>query len=153
MSDRRNDKQIEELLNRLDGSGSEGEWLAVEELRKSLEMDFAAYLLSRFRTARRWNVRSSCVYHATRYARESAEAVELGKEAIRDKSKVVRYRGCLLLAYSLRSDLLPELRSMLDEIPADTRDDILAAIDALENRNHHYFIDREHSGQIKLNIE
>ena len=150
--ERKNKEEIEELLDNLDGSGSDSEWSAVDELRRILDKDMPKYLLEKFRSARKWTVRSSCVYHAVRYAKESQEAINLGMEALKDKSKDVRYRACMLLAYSLRSDLLPELYRIASEIPAVSRDDLLAAIDAIENKNHHFFIDRDHSGMMTLNI-
>ncbi len=152
MSEKVSEMHIEQLLDRLDGSGSDNEWSAVDELRTTLGRDLPTHLLERFRTARKWAVRSSYVYHAVRYAKESQDAVELGKAAIKDKSKVVRYRGCMLLAYSLRSDILPELHRMAAEVPGDSCDDVLAVIDAIENQNHHYFVDRDHSDQMTLNI-
>jgi hypothetical protein len=59
----------------------------------------------------------------------------------------------MLLAYSLRRELLPfleqELASSADE---KTRGDIEAAMDAIAEQNQHYFADRDHSGKVTLNI-
>jgi hypothetical protein len=79
--------------------------------------------------------------------------VTLGREAIRDKSKIVRYRGCMLLAYSQRKDVLSDLKGALQALgKGPGTDDPSAAIDAIESGNHHYFVDRTHSGKLKLSI-
>jgi hypothetical protein len=146
------DAAVKALLDRLDGNGSADEWAAAEELGR-LGADLATWLLGRFRAARSWKVRCACVYHATRYARESDDAVTIGTEGIRDRSKVVRYRASMLLAYAQRKDTLPALRDAVGALPErPPKEDLLAAIDAIESGNHHYFIDRDHTGMIKLEI-
>lgn len=59
--------QIQNLMNRIDGSGSDTEWAAATELR-ALGIEFPRLLTQRFKESRSWKVRSSCVYHAMRYA-------------------------------------------------------------------------------------
>lgn len=144
--------EVEKLLDKLDGTGSDAEWSAVYRLREILDGELPAYLYNRYRAHRSWRTRSSYVYHAVRYARESKHAIELGKVAIADKSKVVRYRACMLLAYSLKKDLIPFLKEAEGVADQKTREDIRATIDAIENQNHHFFVDRDHSGQMTLNI-
>jgi hypothetical protein len=145
-------KSVDALLEKLDGLGSEAELSAAVELRE-LGLEFPRLLLKKFRSAKAWQQRASCVFHATKYARESDDALTLGREAVRDKSKVVRYRGSLLLAYSLRKDVLPDLEGALRTWSGRPgEEDIRAAIDAIENQNHNYFIDRDHTGSMFLNI-
>ncbi|WP_152032956.1 hypothetical protein [Gallaecimonas mangrovi] len=141
-----------ELLNDLDGSGSDKEFYAINELRM-LGNELPKLLLDKYRTARKWQVRSSCVYHSIRYARSSNEAVELGVIALADKSYAVRYRACMLLAYSLDMNVLSSLKQ-LENITSheETLLDIRAAIDAIENQNSDYFVDRAHSGNMKLRV-
>jgi hypothetical protein len=147
-----NSTDIESLLQRLDGSGSDDEWAAAKELR-TLGNAPPELLLRRYRVAREWKVRSSCVYHALRYARECEASVTLGREAIRDKSKVVRYRACMLLAYAQRKDSLPDLREAQMRLGNNPgADDVAAAIDAIESENQHYFVDRHHTGKMRLTI-
>ena len=78
----------------------------------------------------------------------SEAAFRLGLAACGDKATLVRYRACGLLAYSLRADALPTLEAMLRHRDRRTAEDAAAAIDAIRSRNHHYFIDREHTGRI-----
>ena len=143
---------IEALLDKLDGSGSDQEWSAVSKLRASLGDTLPSHLLRRFRTTRKWAARSSLVYHSVRYAAKSDSAIELALAATTDRSKVVRYRAFMLLACSQRKDLLPTVQKLEDVVPDDTKEDARAAADAIEAQNRNFFVDRDHSGQVTLNI-
>lgn len=143
---------IDKALNKLDGSGSDSEWAAVEFLRRAANNEFPDLLLKKYRRSKKSGERASCVFHATRYAKISPEAVLLGLEALNDRAQVVRYRACLLLAYSQDQKVLHELRFTLPKAPANSREHIAASIDAIESRNYHYFVDRDHSGKVTLNI-
>ena len=139
-------------LDTLDGSGSDAEWAAVETLRREAGDRVPSLLLAKYRSGCEAGVRTSCVFHATRYARTNEDAVQLGREALRDRSKVTRYRACLLLAYSLRRDTLEDLRAAQAEAPKESQEDIRAAIDAIENGNSNFFVDRDHSGKVVLTV-
>jgi hypothetical protein len=144
--------KLEFLLEKLNGSGSDEEYQAVNELRK-LGNEFPVYLLRKYRDSKKWKERSSCVHNSTRYAKESPQALELGLEALSDKSKHVRYLACLLLAWSLKKEVLPHLRARLvEETDDETLKDLKAAIDAIENQNSNYFVDRDHSGMVTLRV-
>jgi hypothetical protein len=95
---------------------------------------------------RKWQGRVSLVYHAIRYARTSDDAFALGLAALNDKATLVRYRACGLLAYSLREEAIPPLEALLDHSDQRTIDDARAALDAIHSCNHHFFVDRSHSG-------
>ncbi|MCP5326537.1 MAG: hypothetical protein H7A09_09480 [Oceanospirillaceae bacterium] len=141
-----------EQLNDLDGFGSDKEFYAISELRK-LGNELPKLFLEKYRTARKWQVRTSCVYHSIRYARSSSEAVELGVIALADKSYAVRYRACMLLAYSLDKSVLSSLKQLENTTShEETLLDVRAAIDAIENQNSDYFVDRGHSGKITLRV-
>lgn len=142
----------QKLLDSLDGRGSDDEFRAIRSLHQLVGARLPELLLARYRSSRLAGPRSSCVYHATIFARSSDDAVQLGLEALRDRSKVVRYRACGLLAYSQRRSLLDALRAHVSGIPDASRADLLATIDALEQGNHHLFVDREHSGKVTWNI-
>lgn len=110
----------------------------------------AYWLLHRYRTSPDWKVRWSCVYSAMGPARTSEEALTLGREAIRDRSRHVRYRACQLLAMIQRKEVLPDLRDVLAKLRGGPgSDDVRAAIDAIESENRHYFLDREHTGRVR----
>jgi len=53
-----------------------------------------------------------------------------------------------IIAYSQRRDLLPALLPLLDHRDKKTQADAAAAIDAIEQQNHHYWMDRDHSGRM-----
>ncbi|MBK8257905.1 MAG: hypothetical protein IPK82_35220 [Polyangiaceae bacterium] len=139
------ENETELLLAKLDGSGSDVEWGAVERLR-AMAGNLPMLLRRKFQTAKGWKIRMSCVYHSIRYARTNDDAFHLGLEAILDRAKYVRYRGAMLLAYAQRADALPALRAATTA-QNDSDGDLSAAIDAIEARNHNYFVDRNHTGK------
>jgi hypothetical protein len=143
------ESEIQKALATLDGRGSKAEFDAVSRL-SALGDRFPVLLLEKYKRSGKLGQRASCVYHATKFARASTAAYQLGLEALRDRSKVVRYRACLLLSVAQRPEAIPSLKAL---VASDlSREDALAAIDALEHRNQHYFVDREHSGKLTLNV-
>ncbi len=108
----------------------------------------APYLLEFFPKARRWQTRASLVNHATAYARTSEEAFQLGLRACSDRSTAVRYRACELLAYAQRDEALATLKRLRKHPDPRTVGDAERAIDAIKSRNHNYWLDPDHSGQV-----
>ena len=137
------------LLDRLDGSGSDTEWAAVLALRAL--SDFPELLLKTYNSSKHWGARASCVYHAMRYARENRTAFELGIAALNDRSGAVRYRATMLLAYAQNAEAIAPLKDLV--LRGASVEDAQAAVDAIESKNHHYFVDRTHSGTTFLNLE
>jgi hypothetical protein len=142
-------RRIQALLDAIDGSGSHDEAQATGRLSKTKE-GRTYWLLHRYRTSSRWKVRCTCVYFALGAARASEDALTLGREATRDRSRQVRYRAFELLAWTQRKDALPALREALDSAERGGPDaaDALAAMDAIERQNRHLFLDREHTGKV-----
>ena len=122
--------------------GEEDAW----QLLKPLGVSVCPYLLAAYSTFKRWQGRVSLVFHSIRYARVSEAAFQLGVLALNDRASLVRYRACSLLAYSLRKDALPHLKPLLAHKDEKTAQDAEAAIDAIRSKNHHFFLDRQHSG-------
>jgi len=150
------DKQsirTEKLLQQLDGKGSEKERAAVHELRDSLGTAFPDKMLSHYRISRIKGIRASCLFYCFPNARTSNAAKELAMLALRDKSKVVRYRACQLLAYSQDRNLLGRIEQLRNSIDAESRPDLDAVLDAISNQNQHFFKDREHSGRIFMELD
>ncbi len=141
--------EIEVKLNLLDGRGSDAEYNAIKELSK-LGDKFPELLLQKYRKSTKWGERSSCVYHSIKYAKEHSSSFQLGIEATKDKSKHVRYRACMLLAVAQKQEAITYLERLQNN--ADSASDALAAIDAIKHENHNYFIDRDHSGKVSLNV-
>ena len=140
--------QLREAVDKLQASTVSGEEEAWAALRPH-GITVVPYLLEAYPRFRRWQGRASLVYHAVRYARKSDDAVRLGILASKDKSWVVRYRALGLLAYSLRRDVLGEVRSQLSSPDKRTAADAAAAIAAIEEQNHHLFHDRDRSGRTR----
>lgn len=144
--------QIEGLVSQLTRVTS----LEAEELWERLRplgVRVVPFLVAAYPDTSRAPGRLRLVYSCIRYGRVSDEAFQLGLLAVNDRGTLVRYRACMLLAYSLRRDALPVLRTALGHSDERTRADALAAIDAIEHQNHHLFVDRTHSGRIRLIVD
>ena len=141
------DQEIAFLVKQLD-TRKFLEQEAVWEKLRPLGERVLPFLLGAYPTTGKWQGRVALVFHSVRYARTSEAAFRLGLAACGDKATLVRYRACGLLAYSLRVDALPTLEALLGHRDGRTAEDAAAAIDAIRGRNHHYFIDRGHTGHI-----
>ena len=118
-----------------------------------LGADVLPYFIEALPKASRWQQRASFLYHALRFADSSSEAVHLAIMALGDRSREVRYRACMLLACAQNKDTINELTNLLDHTDHQTREDAVAAIDAIKSSNHNYFVDRDHSGAVSLNFK
>ena len=145
------DEQIAEAVARLDVTGAEQQDEAWVQLRP-LGFGIVPFLLSAFPHFRTWQGRTALVYYATRYARISDEAVELGQLALKDRSYMVRYRACGLLAYSLREDVLDPLEKACDDGRELVATSARAACNAIRAGNHHLFADRSLSGRTTWSV-
>ncbi|HXJ89708.1 MAG TPA: hypothetical protein VMS18_23035 [Candidatus Binatia bacterium] len=105
-------------------------------------------LAEAFPRVRKWEGRASIMRYVGRFSRESEIAFRMGAIAVQDRAYDVRHYGCALLAYSLRADALPALTALLKHADRRTVEDARAAIDAIRNKNHNFFKDRDHSGKI-----
>lgn len=139
-------EEIRTLVLGLDTASTKDEAAAWERLR-DLGPTVVPYLAEAFPSFRNQRGRVSLVFHAIRHARTSDDAFQLGVRALSDKATLVRHRACGLLAYSLRADAIPHLKPLLAHADARTVADARAAIDAITHRNHHYFVDRDHTGR------
>ena len=88
------------------------------------------------------------LYWLQRYARTNERVVRAAVDALNDRSAMARQHACGALAYSGRTEFIPALQQLLAHSSALTRSDAAAAIDAIENRNHHLFMDRQHRGNV-----
>ncbi|HEU4699670.1 MAG TPA: HEAT repeat domain-containing protein [Gemmatimonadales bacterium] len=133
-----------------DGAPDESEtaWAALKPLGAAV----VPCLLAAYPRTSRWQGRVRLVYYAIPFARTSDAAVQLGLAALRDRATLVRYRACGLLAYAQRPEARPALEALLTHADPRTRADAAAALDALQTRNHHYFVDRTHSGRVTWRI-
>lgn len=142
-----NATEIRELVLRLDTTKqleAENAWLELKPLGASV----VPYLAEAYFKIKKWQGRVSLVFHSIKYAKVSEEAFELGLEALNDNATMVRYRACGLLAYSQRKDAISHLKKLLKHKDSKTVEDAKAAIDAIKKKNHHFFIDRNHTGKM-----
>lgn len=145
-----NEEEIQKHLRLLDGRGSDEEYDAVERL-KPLGLELPKLLREKYKNSRKWGERASCVYHAAKYAVASTDAFDLAVEALNDKSKKVRYQACLLLAVAQNPKAITSLENLLEN--EESAEDARAAMESIKCENHNYFVDRDHSGMVKLNVE
>jgi hypothetical protein len=139
------DLKIKELVKSLDTTSASDQEVAWAQLRP-LGVDVVPFLADAYDSTKKAQGRMALTFHAIRYARISQSAFELGIRALNDKATLVRYRACGICAYSLRADAIPHLKELLKHLDAKTAQDAAAAIDAIKRKNHHYFVDRSHSG-------
>lgn len=92
--------------------------------------------------------RERLVHHSIGFARRSEAAYRLGVTAIDDYAREVRCEAIALLAYSLRPEAAEVLTPLLEHADGDTRDEALAALQAIDAGNHHFFRDRDQTGRI-----
>ena len=138
--------KIREYVSRLETTKSLEAEAAWAELRP-LGIEVVRYLAEAYPKMKKWQGRVSLVFHSIRYAKDSEDAFQLGIKALNDRATLVRYRACGLLAYSQRKEAITHLKKLLKHEDNETVADAKAAIDAIKKRNHHYFIDRDHSGK------
>jgi HEAT repeat protein len=127
-----------------DNAARDAAWRQLRDLGERLLPFFEEF----FGRAKRLEARRDIAFHCIRFARTNDAAFRIGLAAVNDRSTIVRYRGCCVLAYSLRRDALLALQTLLSHSDAKTVGDARAAIDAIQHKNHHYFIDREHTDQM-----
>jgi hypothetical protein len=137
--------EIRDLVRRLDTASVEAKDEAWEKLRPLGEA-VVPYFAEFYPKARKWEGRLRLVNYSLRYARTSEASFQLGLAACTDRSSHVRYRACMLLAYSLRPDAIPILESLKGHPDRETGFDAAAAIDAIQCKNHNFFVDRCHAG-------
>lgn len=140
------DTQIKKALAQLGSPRArerEDAWIEL----KPLGVAVVPLLAKAYSETKRREGRIGCVFHSIKFARVSEASFQLGLTALKDRATLVRYRACALLAYSLRTDAIPFLKPLLNHVDPATSADARAAIDSITNQNHHYFIDRRHSGK------
>jgi phosphohistidine swiveling domain-containing protein len=144
------DKLLENLLDKL-GQSAELEMEVIDKIKKS-GYRLPYVLLQRYRHEKKWQRRDACVYYAIGYSKTDTDALQLGIEALLDKSKKVRYHACLL-SFSLKQEAMKSLqkaRSIVTD--GETLENINAAIDAIENNNTNFFVDRKHAGKVFISL-
>lgn len=142
---------LEDALRALD----QKTWGAVEDAREALVVygqGIFPMALDVYPQLRGYRARAALVYTAIKYAMVEPDAVTLADRALEDKSHHVIYRACMLLAVAGQDESLPGLARLQRHKREDVRDDALAAIRAIQQKNHNLFVQRNGSTQVTLNI-
>src|SRR5262245_32541916 len=99
------DVEVRALVTTLDTKDTAVRDAAWQQLR-NLGERVLPFFEDFFPRAKRFEARRDMAFHCIRYARTSESAFRIGVSAIADRSSIVRYRGCGILAYSQRRDAL-----------------------------------------------
>ena len=136
------DERIRALVARIDPSGSVEQIAIREEFGVLAGARLPEFILEVFRDARRAKLRATLLIHCGIYARESDAAFDVALLAARDRSRLVRYHGLQMLAFSQRQDRLSDLQDLAQDMPEDSRGDLEAAIYAIQSVEPNHFVDR-----------
>jgi len=139
---------VEEVIAALDRTSQREIDAGTEDLfaRYGRESLVGAFVQA-FPRMRHWEGRNAVLFWLIKFARKLPEVVELAKQALGDKAALVRMQACAALAFSLRDDALPALEGLASHRHMRTREWAEAAMDAIRHKNHHYFVDRGHTGR------
>jgi hypothetical protein len=103
-------------------------------------------LLAAFPLVRRASGRAAILSKLLRHSRQHSKITDLAVQALSDRAYLVREHACSVLAYSLNLKILPVLHAMSTHADPRTRADAQAAADAISGQNHHYYVDRDRTG-------
>jgi len=142
-------QEIKKLVMQLGSSGKIEDEKKIWGKLKPVGEKIVHYFLEAYPKAKGWESRASYMFHSIKYAKTNKEALQLGILGLKDKSTIVRYRACQILAYSLKKEVLPFLEEALSHKDSKTIEDVKATINAIKKGNHHLFHDRDNSGKIK----
>lgn len=106
------------------------------------------YYVQAFYLINNWPGRMYISFWLARYARKYPMVVQMAVHGLRDRSYIVRHHCCGTLAFALDIDTIEHLQALKDHKDKKTHEDAEAAIDAIKNMNHHYFVDRSHTGKV-----
>jgi hypothetical protein len=105
--------EISKLVAAMDTPSAQEEEQAWIKL-KPLGAAVLPYFVHQYPKMRKWQGRVSILFHSIKYARQHDEVVQLAITALSDKANMVRYRACMVLAYSLRKDTISALEAQLN---------------------------------------
>ncbi len=97
------------------------------ELRP-LEEEAIPLIREQYAATRHWQARAAQLHYVTGFAPHSSDAREFAVEALQDRSLEVRYRACVLLAYSRHEPAIVDLRSATGATPAEFTEAAITAI-------------------------
>jgi hypothetical protein len=148
MTDEGRQAEVRKQLARTDSADAEGvEFCWRAQALWPLEVELLPLVLDQYRRTRHWQGRASQVYHATGFAPYQEAAVELGIEALADRSLNVRYRACGLLAYAQHAEAVAFLTRLAREADERTARYARAALEAVAQRDMGPFTAQDEPGR------
>ena len=100
-----------------------------------------------FPQIKNWAGRMHIMYSLPQFARSDKQVVEVARFGLNDRSRIVRYYACQVLAYSLDRESIPFLEAILDHADEKTRGYAADAIKAITKQNHHLWMDPNETGR------
>lgn len=97
--------------------------------------------------------RAAILSRLLRHARGNPKIISLAVSALNDRAYIVREHACSILAYSLDDNAIPSLVPLRSHKDPKTVADANAAIDAISHSNHHFYVDREHTGSVRWGVK
>jgi hypothetical protein len=128
--------EVRAALRRADQSSGdliEDCWLS--PALRPLEAELLPAVIEQYRSTYHWRARATLLHNVTGLAPTHDAAVELGVEALGDRSVEVRYRACGLLAYSGHPEAAEHLGRLARAGDAQTAQYARAALEALAARD------------------
>ncbi|MBD3679670.1 MAG: hypothetical protein HUJ27_14890 [Rhodobacteraceae bacterium] len=144
---------IDQLIERICHSRDEDAAIARTQLKSILGERFPEVMLEAYGKCSRATGRDFIVSSCIAFARKSEDAKLLGLKALKDRSKFVRLSAAGLLAYSLDRNMLEALKNALPGKTDMDKKYLLSAIYAIEEQNHHFFLDPDRTGKVIWNVE
>jgi hypothetical protein len=144
-------EQIRAAVKKLDTvnpSQQDSTWDALKNVGENL----VPYLIEFYPHTRKWQGRASILKHCVRYAEKRSDVVQLGLNALQDKSSAVRFRACELLARSLNPMAIPNLKKLLNHSDRKTLKNASLAIKSIRRKNFaHFWADL--GDDLELNVQ
>ena len=105
-------------LKQITGKGTDTDFEVARELRQLFGTEFPTVMRVLYQTSSKLGARAAAIYFSFSFASTSRAAREMALEALADKSGIVRYRACQLLAFGQDKSLLPQMYSARKTIAA-----------------------------------
>lgn len=105
------------------------------------------FYIEAFYKIKNFSGRMLIAYWLVRYAREDCDVVKMAIHGLTDRAYIVRSHCCSILAYACKEDTKPYLKALLESSDHRTVEDATAALNAIEQKNHHLWVDRRNTGK------
>ena len=130
---------VDELVAGLDQKRQSDVDQAQNRLFQPYEIDeLVERLVAAFPRIKSWRGRNIILFELIRFARKRPEVLELAQAGLSDSAYFVRMQSCIMMAYSQRKDMIPNLKKILVHKDEKTREYAKQAIAHIENGTVYY---------------